>query len=124
MCCLACSGLRRVRLGFAGLALVGMQTFYHLRWRIDRSANSAIVKHENREGPMLTQIAQWWTGPDSEEDAMRRVLEGGVLARTSLAIRAGLALALDPDDTRQVFYLAFAVDHATLQRLVAHFASD
>ncbi len=41
--------------------------------------------------------------PKDEAEAMRVALEEGGLARAWMALRAGIALALNPTDTRLVF---------------------
>jgi len=69
---------------------------------------------------MWTQLL---AGPRDEAEAMRVALAGNALARARLSIRAGLALAVDPNDTRQVFYLAMAVDRETLPRVAARLAA-
>ena len=49
-------------------------------------------------------------GPRDEAEAVQIALQGGAFARMRMALRAGLSLALNPNDTQQVFYLAFALD--------------
>jgi len=70
---------------------------------------------------MLTQV---FAGPRDEADAMQVALAGSAAARLALALRSGLKLALDTTDTRQVFYLAIAVDRETLPRIAARLAAD
>lgn len=67
----------------------------------------------------LTQI---WTGPKSEVEAMHVAMSGNAWARARMAWRAGIALALDTNDTQQVFYLAFALDRETLPRIAQRMA--
>src|SRR5207344_1606776 len=69
-------------------------------------------------------IAHWFAGPRDETDAMRVALGDDARARRRQALRAGLALALNPNDTQQVFYLAAAVDQASLQRATDRLAAD
>lgn len=52
-----------------------------------------------------------------EERAFRIALKGSWLSRRWLALRAGIALARDPSDTKQVFILATAIDGQALPRL-------
>jgi ubiquinone biosynthesis protein COQ4 len=70
---------------------------------------------------MFTQIL---TGPRDEAEAMQVALTGTVLDRAQLALRAGIALALNTQDTQQVFYLAIAVDRETLPVVAARLAAD
>jgi ubiquinone biosynthesis protein COQ4 len=59
-------------------------------------------------------ISNLLTGPKSELEAIELALSDRMLPRIWEGLRAGIALALDPDDTQQVFYLAIAVDRETL----------
>lgn len=70
---------------------------------------------------MFADIQQ---GPDSEAEAMHVALTGTAWQRAQLGLRAGLKLARDPQDTQQVFYLAFAVDRETLPRVWARLVGD
>jgi ubiquinone biosynthesis protein COQ4 len=70
---------------------------------------------------MLTRIL---SAPRDEAEAMQIALTGTRLERTQLGLRAGIALALDTTDTRQVFYLAIAVDRETLPRVAQRLAAD
>jgi ubiquinone biosynthesis protein COQ4 len=70
---------------------------------------------------MFTQLL---TGPKNEAEAVQVALAGTAFERVRLAMRAGLALALDPNDTQQVFYLAIAVDGETLPRVAMRLAAD
>src|SRR4051812_45705129 len=70
---------------------------------------------------MLRQIL---SGPRDEAEAMQVALTGSRLERTRLAVRSGLALAFDTNDTQQVFYLAIAVDRLTLPRIAERLAAD
>jgi ubiquinone biosynthesis protein Coq4 len=63
-------------------------------------------------------------GPKDEAEAVHVALTGTALERSLLALRAGFALALDTNDTQQVFYLAIALDRETLQRVAARLAAD
>lgn len=63
-------------------------------------------------------------GPSSEAEAMHVALTGSAWKRAQLGARAGLKLALDTNDTKQVFYLAFAVDRETLSRVYARLVED
>jgi ubiquinone biosynthesis protein COQ4 len=54
------------------------------------------------------------TGPRSDSEAIDVMVNGRALPRLVQGLRAGIALALDTSDTKQVFYLAYAVDHETL----------
>jgi ubiquinone biosynthesis protein COQ4 len=70
---------------------------------------------------MWTQIL---ARPKDEADAMQVALTGSAFDRAWLALGAGLALSLDPNDTRQVFYLAIAVDRETLPRMASRLAAS
>jgi ubiquinone biosynthesis protein COQ4 len=70
---------------------------------------------------MLTQILN---GPRDEAEAVQVALTGTTFERVQLGLRAGIALALDTTDTRQVFYLAIAVERETLPRVAARLAAD
>ncbi len=61
-------------------------------------------------------------GPRDESEAADLAL-ASVAERARLAWRAGIALALDPSDTQQVFYLAQALDRPTLPRIAARLAA-
>jgi ubiquinone biosynthesis protein COQ4 len=63
-------------------------------------------------------------GPKDEAEAMSIVLKGTRNDRIALAVRAGFALALNPDDTQQVFYLATAVDREKLPLITARLEAD
>jgi ubiquinone biosynthesis protein COQ4 len=69
-------------------------------------------------------FAQILAGPSSEAEAMHVALNGTAWERGRLALHAGLSLALDPNDTQQVFYLAFAVDRETLPRVWSRLTGD
>jgi ubiquinone biosynthesis protein Coq4 len=70
---------------------------------------------------MLKQILR---KPRDESEAMHRAVTGTRTERIALAIRAGVALALNPNDTQQVFYLASAVDRRKLPQLAARLEAD
>jgi hypothetical protein len=70
---------------------------------------------------MLMQIIR---GPKDESEAMHIAVTGTRAERIQLAIRAGLALAMNPNDTQQVFYLATAVDRTKLPLLAARLEAD
>jgi ubiquinone biosynthesis protein COQ4 len=63
-------------------------------------------------------IGSLLAGPSSELEAVEIATSERVLQRVWQGVRAGIALALNPDDTQQVFYLAYSVDHETLPLLV------
>ncbi|MET0386211.1 MAG: Coq4 family protein [Polyangiales bacterium] len=63
-------------------------------------------------------------GPKDEAEAMHMAMTGTRSQRIQLAIRAGLALAVNPHDTQQVFYLATAVDRRKLPVLAARLEAD
>lgn len=63
-------------------------------------------------------IGNLFTGPKNELEAMELALSDRLLPRIWEGLRSGIALALDPDDTQQVFYLAIAVDRETLPLVV------
>ena len=56
-------------------------------------------------------------GPLDEEQAAAMVQQNEALGRLRLGLVAGARLLRDPNDTQQVFYLARAFDHGTLERL-------
>jgi ubiquinone biosynthesis protein COQ4 len=62
-------------------------------------------------------IGSFLAGPRNQLEAFEVAAGERVLPRIWQGIRAGLALALDPDDTQQVFYLAYSVDRETLPLL-------
>jgi ubiquinone biosynthesis protein COQ4 len=65
----------------------------------------------------LTKLAV--STPMSEEAVARLAQTSGLIAglrRVAVAVRAATALARDPDDTRQVFLLAVAIDRPALER--------
>jgi len=62
--------------------------------------------------------------PRDEAEAMEVALTGSAFDRARLALGAGLALSLDPNDTRQVFYLAIALDRETLPRIAVRLAAS
>ncbi|HKU38691.1 MAG TPA: Coq4 family protein [Polyangiales bacterium] len=64
-------------------------------------------------------FAQLFSGPKDEAEAARVARSGSGFARVRQGVTAGLALALDPNDTQQVFYLAQAVDRDSLPRILA-----
>lgn len=70
---------------------------------------------------MLMQILR---GPKDESEAMHLAVTGTRPERIALAIRAGVALALNPSDTQQVFYLATAVDRKALPQAAARLEAD
>lgn len=59
-------------------------------------------------------IGSLLAGPKNELEAFEIAAGERVLPRIVQGIRSGLALALNPDDTQQVFYLAYSVDRETL----------
>ena len=61
-------------------------------------------------------LETWRKGPSSEAEAAALAL-GGRFARLKLGLSAGIKLALNTDDTTQVFYLARALDQQSLPRL-------
>lgn len=69
-------------------------------------------------------ISNLLAGPKNELEAVELALSDRRLWRIWEGVRAGVALALNPDDTQQVFYLAIAVDRETLpliaERMRAH----
>jgi ubiquinone biosynthesis protein Coq4 len=70
---------------------------------------------------MLTHLLR---GPKDEAEAMHFAMTGTRSDRIQMAIRAGLSLALNPNDTQQVFYLATAVDRRALPRLAERLEAD
>jgi ubiquinone biosynthesis protein COQ4 len=68
-------------------------------------------------------ISRVLTGPRSEVEAIE-AWRSHPLARLWQGMRAGFALARNPDDTQQVFYLAYAVDHETLPVLTERMRGD
>ena len=68
--------------------------------------------------------ASLFAAPKTELDAVQVALTGNSFARTLMALRAGVRLALNTDDTKQVFYLAIAIDGAGLCRNAARLAAD
>ena len=69
---------------------------------------------------MLSNIL---TGPRSEREATQVFESGPAWQRIWQGVRAGIALALNPDDTKQVFYLAYSVDRNTLPLLAERMRS-
>lgn len=64
---------------------------------------------------MLPSRALW--NPNLDEDQTAELLEnGGAFARLVVGLRAGTKLALDTNDTAQVFLLARALDYESLPR--------
>lgn len=59
----------------------------------------------------------------SEDETQRSLDSGGRFTRGMLACRAGIALALDPYDTQQVFYLAQILDSDSFDRIAHDFGS-
>jgi ubiquinone biosynthesis protein COQ4 len=68
--------------------------------------------------------ASLFAAPKSELDAVQVALGGSSLARMLMALRAGTRLALHTEDTKQVFYLAIAIDGEGLRRNAARLAAD
>lgn len=62
-------------------------------------------------------ISHFLAGPRSELEAVEVATGDRKWPRIWQGIRAGIALALNPDDTQQVFYLAYSVDRETLPLL-------
>jgi ubiquinone biosynthesis protein COQ4 len=60
----------------------------------------------------------------AEGEAARLVRSGGFLARAWLTLHAGISLALDPSDTRQVFRMVVAGDLHSLERIHARLAAS
>ena len=58
-----------------------------------------------------------FAGPKDELEAVQIAGSDRALRRIWQGVRAGIALALNPDDTQQVFYLAYSVDRETLPLL-------
>lgn len=67
-------------------------------------------------------MSRWLKGPRNEAEAQAMAAAGG-LSRFLLGWSAGIRLALDTDDTQQVFYLATAVDRDNLPRIMRRLAS-
>jgi ubiquinone biosynthesis protein COQ4 len=69
-------------------------------------------------------IGNLLAGPASELEAINVAAGDRLWPRIWQGVRAGVALALNPDDTQQVFYLAYSVDRETLplaaERMRAH----
>ncbi|MET0389875.1 MAG: Coq4 family protein [Polyangiales bacterium] len=59
----------------------------------------------------------WLKGPANEHEAVAMNDGADALGRLRLALTAGIKLALDPNDTQQVFYLARAAGLARLPQL-------
>lgn len=70
---------------------------------------------------MLTQMLR---GPRDEAEAMHLATTGTRAERFQMAVRAGVALAMNPSDTQQVFYLATAVDRTALPQLAERLEAD
>jgi ubiquinone biosynthesis protein COQ4 len=64
---------------------------------------------------MMTAMV--WKSPRDEAEAARILEAGGWFTRAVIALRAGAALARDPNDTEQVFLLARALDSDSLPRM-------
>lgn len=69
-------------------------------------------------------IGNLLAGPQSELEAVKIATGTRAWPRILQGMRAGIALALNPNDTQQVFYLALSVDRETLplatERMRAH----
>jgi hypothetical protein len=68
-------------------------------------------------------IGNLLSGPRNELEAHEIAASDRVLPRVWQGLRAGIALALNPDDTQQVFYLAYSVDRETLPRVAERLLS-
>lgn len=71
----------------------------------------------------MLALSRLWSGPKDEAEAARVAISGNAFVRVREGLRAGIALALNPNDTQQVFYLAQAVDQNTPPRLLAGLTS-
>ena len=72
----------------------------------------------------MTTMETMGTDDAAEREAARLALEGTPLQRTAMALRAGLALIRDPDDTRQVFTLGLLVNRRTYPTFLARLTAD
>ena len=98
---------RTVWTGWQALTLAAFGHMGHapLPPAIDKRANSPIVSPDNR-GPGGNHGRSAAAGPKDELEAATIAMSNSVRRACGTGVRAGIALALNPDDTQQVFYLA------------------
>jgi len=66
----------------------------------------------------------WLKRPEDETTAARVGMSNNLYVQARYALWAGLAFAIDPNDTRQINYLTLAVDIRNLRRLMERVSGD